>query len=118
MSIEMPANPSNPETIFNTAVFGELEIDVSGSADVTLSDLQAQYACLIFSGTLTGNIDVIVPAEDNGWWIENDENSGTYTLTVKKSGGTGVAVTAGKRVYLRYSTYAADVVAFTDELTA
>lgn len=118
MSIEMPANPSNPETIFNAAVFGELEIDVSGSADITLTDLQAQYACLILSGTLTDNIDVIVQAEDNGWWIENAEDSGTYTLTVKKSGGTGVAVTAGKRVYLRYSTFAGDVVPWTAELTA
>ena len=117
MSIEMPANPSNPETIFNTAVFGELEIDVAGSADVTLSDLQAQYSCLVFSGTLTGNISVIVPAEENGWWIEND-TGGAYTMTVKKSGGTGVAVTQGKRVHLRYSTYAADVVAWTAELTA
>lgn len=117
MSIEMPANPANPETIFNSAVFGELEIDVAGAADVTLSDLQAQYACLILSGALTDNIDVIVPAEDNGWWVEND-TSGAYTVTVKKSGGAGVAVTQGKRAYLRYSTYAADVVAFTAELTS
>ena len=117
MSIEMPANPSNPETIFNTAVFGELEIDVAGSADVTLSDLQAQYSCLVFSGTLTGNISVIVPAENKSWWIEN-ATGGAFALTVKKSGGTGVAVTQGKRVRLGYSTYSGDVVAWTAELTA
>jgi hypothetical protein len=117
MSIEMPANPANPETIFNTAVYGELEVDVAGSADVTLSDLQAQYSCLIFSGVLTGNISVVVPAEDKGYWIEND-TTGAYTLTVKASGTTGVDVTQGRRVCLRYSTYATDVVAFTAELVA
>lgn len=115
MSIEMPANPSNGETIFNAAVFGELEVDVAGNADVTLSDTQAQYAALVFSGTLTGNISVIVPAENKGWDIQN-ATSGPYTLTVKKSGGTGVAVTQGKKVRLRYSVYAADVVAWTAEL--
>lgn len=115
MSIEMPANPANPETIFNTVTMAELELDVAGNANVTLSDLQAQQSCIVFSGVLTGNIDIIVPAEDKGWDLQN-ATTGSFTLTVKASGTTGVAITQGKKVRLRYSTYATDVVAWTAEL--
>lgn len=115
MSIEMPANPSNPETLFNIAVFGELEKDVAGNSNVTLSDNEAQYSCIVFSGILTGPIDVIVPSENNNWDMHN-ATTGAFSLTVKKSGGTGVAITQGDKVRLRYSTYAGDVVAWTAEL--
>lgn len=115
MSIEMPDNPSNGATIFNTAVFGEVEIDVAGNANVTLSDLQAQYSFMVLSGALTGNIDLVVPAENNVFAVQND-TSGAYTVTVKASGTTGVAVTQGKTLFLRYSTYAADVVAISSEV--
>ena len=111
----MTANPANPQTQFNTSVYGELEKDVAGAADVTLSDLEAQYSCLIFSGILTDNISVIVPAENKAWDVHN-ATTGAFTLTVKKSAGTGVAVTQGDKVRLRYSTYAGDVVAWTAEL--
>lgn len=114
MSIKMPANPGTPEAIFN-ALTGELEVDVAGNSNITLSDLQGQYGYLIFSGVLTGNIDVIVPAEDFGRHIYN-ATTGSFTLTVKASGTTGVAVTQGDKVILRYSTYDADVVAITAEL--
>ena len=115
MTIALAENQADAHAAVNRLTIGELEKDVAGASDVTLTDTEAQYDCLIFSGTLTGSISVIVPAEDKGWWIEN-ATSGAFTLTVKKSGGTGVAVTQGNRVYLRYSTYSADVVAFTAEL--
>lgn len=117
MSIALGENPANPHATVNRLTIGELEKDVAGGSDVVLTDTEAQYHRLIFSGTLTANISVIVPAEDKSWWIEND-TAGAFTLTVTKSGGTGVAVTQGKRVCLGYSTYAADVVAWTAELTA
>lgn len=114
MSIAIPENPSDPHAILNR-YFGELEKSVSGGSNVVLDDTEAQYGCLVFSGALTANIDVVVPAENKAWDIHN-ATSGAYTLTVKKSGGTGVAVTQGDKVRLRYSTYAGDVVAWTAEL--
>lgn len=115
MSIALAENQADAHAAVNRLAIGELEKDVAGASDVVLTDVEAQYDCLVFSGELTGNISVIVPAEDKGWDIQN-ATSGAYTLTVKKSGGTGVAVTQGKKVRLRYSSYAGDVVAWTAEL--
>lgn len=115
MSIAIPENPNDGYLLVNRLTMGEEEVDVAGGSNVILTDAQAQNSCLIFSGALTANIDVVVPSEDKAWDIFND-TSGAYTLTVKKSGGTGVAVTQGDKVRLRYSTYEADVVAWTAEL--
>ena len=111
MSIAIPENPADAHTLLNRLTMGEVSIDVAGSANVALSDQQAQYDCLVFTGVLTGNIDVLVPAEAKGWDVHN-ATSGAYTLTVKASGTTGVAVTQGTRVRLRYSPHAADVVSW------
>ena len=115
MSIEIPENPADPHTIVNRVTMGELEKDVAGGSNVVLTDTEAQYSCLVFSGVLTASIDVVVPSEDKAWDVHN-ATTGAFTLTVKKSGGTGVAVTQGDKVRLRYSTYAGDVVAWTAEL--
>lgn len=115
MALGVQNNSSTPAADVNTIVLGELEKDVAGNSDVTLSEAEANNAFLIFSGALTGNISVIVPAEDKEYLVHND-TSGAYTLTVKKSGGTGVAVTQGDLVRLRYSTYASDVIAVSAEL--
>lgn len=115
MSIALPSNPNDAYVLVNRLTMSELEKDVAGGSNVTLTDAEAQYNCIVFSGILTGNIDVVVPSEDKGWDMHND-TSGAFTLTVKKSGGTGVAITQGKKVRLRYSTYDADVVAWTAEV--
>ena len=118
MSIQMPSNPDTPEAQFNASVYGELEKDVAGGSDITLSELEAQYHTLVFSGLLTANIAVIVPSENKAWDMQNATTStgGSWTLTVKPTGATGVAITAGKKVRLAFSTYASDVVAWTAEL--
>lgn len=99
MSIQMPANPANPHTIFNTAVMGYLAKDVAGAADVTISELEAQYAVQKLTGTLTGNINVIVPAESKIYKVHN-ATSGAFAVTVKTAAGTGAMVTQGKRAEL------------------
>ena len=114
MTIAIPENPSDPHVILNR-YFGELEKDVAGGSNVVLTDTEAQYGALVFSGVLTASIDVVVPAENKAWDVHN-ATTGPYSLTVKKSGGTGVSVTQGDKVRLRYSTYAGDVVAWTAEL--
>ena len=68
------------------------------TADVTLSADQARCGYLTISGTLTGNRNVIVPADWQG--VVYCNNSGAFTTTVKTSGGTGVVVAQGKRAIL------------------
>lgn len=113
MSIAMGSNPATPETIFNTVTMGYLTKSVAGGANVTLSDVEAQHAVHEYTGLLAANIDVIVPAESKVYLVHNN-TSGAYTLTVKTSGGSGVAVTQGKKVVLVCD--GTDVVAWTAEL--
>lgn len=73
---------------------GYLDLSVGGSADVTLTDDQAACPIMVFSGILTGSINVIVPDWTKRWLVFNN-TSGAYTLTVKTSTGTGIAITQG-----------------------
>ena len=100
MTIAMPENPENPHTIVNTIVLGWLAKDCAGSSDVTLTDPdEARYAALKLTGALTGNISVIVPTEDKSYDIWN-ATTGSYTITVKTSAGTGVVVQQGRKARL------------------
>jgi outer membrane lipoprotein-sorting protein len=46
------------------------------------------------TGTLTGNRNIIVPATVQQYWITN-ATTGSFTLTVKTSAGTGITVVQG-----------------------
>lgn len=84
---------------FDAAVAGRLSKSVAGGADVTLTTTEARNAILEFTGILTGNINVLVPTKNRKYVVYNN-TSGAYTLTVKTSAGTGIAVTQGQRVWL------------------
>lgn len=73
-----------------------LSKSVAGSSDVTLTQDEQRRKVLVLTGALTGNISVIVDATVWDWTIYNN-TTGSYTLTVKVSGQTGVAVVQGKR---------------------
>lgn len=75
---------------------GRLSLSVAGNTDVTLTAIQARNDILEFIGALTGNINVIVPANAKEWFAYNN-TSGAFTLTVKTVAGTGVAITQGLR---------------------
>ena len=77
-------------------VNGRLSKSVAGSSNVTLNSTEAGNGFLEFTGALTGNINVIVPASAHGYFIFNN-TSGAYTLTVKTASGTGTAVAQGAR---------------------
>ena len=68
------------------------------TADVTLSAAEARAGYLTISGTLTGNRNVIVPADWQG--IVYCNNGGAFTTTVKTAGGSGIVVGQGKRALL------------------
>ncbi|MDR3427937.1 tail fiber domain-containing protein [Silvimonas sp.] len=73
--------------------------DVSGNATVTLAATDANVALLMFTGTLTGNVPVVVPAVPGMWTVRNG-TTGNYTLTLKTPSGTGVQVPQGAPVQL------------------
>lgn len=82
-----------------TFAFDFTSIDVSGAGDYVLSGTELNRVAYSFTGTLTGNRNVIVPATVQQYWVSN-ATTGAYTLTVKTASGTGVTVTQGARSIL------------------
>lgn len=76
---------------------GRLSKSVAGGTDVTLTLPEAANGILEFSGTLTANINVVVPTRDGSQWTIYNGTTGAYTLTVKTASGTGAAITQTKR---------------------
>lgn len=76
----------------------ELELSVAGAADVVLTNTQAQFQCIQFTGLLTGNITIEFPVleEDAGliWYLDN-ETTGAFTLGVKDPLGVTLDLPAG-----------------------
>ena len=79
-----------------------LSKSVAGSANVTLTtnnadpDAEASNKVIEFTGTLTGNITVFIPAVENNYIFFNN-TSGSFTLTVAPTGhgANGVSITQG-----------------------
>ena len=113
MAIVMPSNPAEPHTIFNDVTMGYLSKSVAGGANVTLTDVEAQQAVHEYTGTLTANIDVVIPSESKIYFAFNN-TSGAFTLTVTTTGGSGTAITQGDKVILVCD--GTDTVAWTAEL--
>jgi hypothetical protein len=100
---------TNLETIdaFNA---GYLSKSVAGSANVTLTTNNADPTAessnrvIEFTGTLTGNIYVFIPAVENNYIFFNN-TSGAFTLTVAPTGhaANGVAITQGAHT-IQYCT--------------
>lgn len=74
-----------------------LNLNVAGSSDVTETSAQAQNIIQQFTGILTANINVIVPATVQLYYPFNN-TSGSYTLTMKTPSGTGVTIDQGSHV--------------------
>ncbi len=80
--------------------FTVLSIDVSGSGNYTLSISELNKTAYIFTGTLTGNRDIIVPTTTQQYWVSN-QTSGSYTLGVKTAAQSpAVTVASGARAIL------------------
>jgi len=81
---------------------GYLAKSVAGSADVTLTtanrdpSAESSNKVIEFTGALTGNIKVFVPAVENNYIFFNN-TSGSFTLTVAPTGhaANGVAISQG-----------------------
>jgi hypothetical protein len=64
------------------------------NVNVTLTGSQAAYPVITFTGTLTGNVNVIFPNDVKSYRILNN-TTGAFTVTCKTAAGTGVVVAAG-----------------------
>ncbi len=87
------------------AIAGMETVSLAGVSSVTLSDTdyadnQARAAILKATGLPSANATIIVPSRTKQYTVWNALTNSTYTLTIKTSGGTGVAVTHNKVVEL------------------
>ena len=93
---------TNLGTAIEEAIVGSADVNFS-SADVTLtltdanSSQTARNLRLNLTGTVGAPQNLIVPAIEKVYIINNGL---TQTITVKNTGGTGIAVPAGKTMYV------------------
>lgn len=89
---------------FDIAGAGLLTLSVAGAADITLKnpvsvppDTQALNIAYKFTGVLTGNISVKWPASGGcaRTFLVWNATTGSFTLTAKVTGGTGVVIPQG-----------------------
>lgn len=71
-------------------------IAVGGTGNYTLSGSELNRIAYNFTGVLTGNRTIIVPATVQQYWVTNS-TTGAFTLTVKTSAGTGELVSSGQQ---------------------
>lgn len=95
----IPENSLQPGVAVNSALV-TLDAAVAGTASLTMADanftlLPADYqaSVLVIGGTLTAGRDVVFPA---AFPLMLVQNSTAQTLTLKKTGQTGVALAAGE----------------------
>jgi hypothetical protein len=82
-----------------TFAFDYTSIDVSGTGDYTLTGTELNRIVYGFTGTLTGNRNIIVPTTVQQYWV-NNETTGAFNFTIKTSAGSGVLVASGSRSIL------------------
>ena len=74
-------------------------VNVAGTGNYTLSGSELNRIAYDFTGALTGSRNIIVPSTVQQYWVTND-TTGSFTLTVKTSAGTGIAVGQGSSAIL------------------
>lgn len=79
--------------------FDYTSIDVAGTGVYTLTGSELNRIAYSFTGLLTGNREIVVPATVQQYWVTND-TTGAYTLTVKTSSGSGYTVDQGQSAIL------------------
>lgn len=81
--------------------FDYVVIDVTGSADYTLTGAELNRIAYQFIGTMGASFSVIVPPTLQQYWVFDNTNVGAFALAVKTSTQlTPVALTRGSRAIL------------------
>lgn len=111
LRLELMANGENSNSwgtkanttwqLVEAAIAGMATVTITGGAYSLTSNNaaadEARSAALKFTGTLTSNATITVPSTAKMYVVWN-ATSGAYTLTIKTSGGSGVAVAQGDKV--------------------
>lgn len=83
-----------------TFAFDYTVINIPGTGTYTLVGSELNRVSYRFTGALTGNRTVIVPATVQQYWVDN-QTTGAFTLTIAPSGGgTGFVISQGQRAIL------------------
>ena len=100
-------NNTNPENTTSSltgwvpqSCYGVTNITGLSGSSVVLTTLQASKDRLIFSGTLSANINIVVPAWIKKWEVVNN-TTGAYSITLKTPNGSGVAIPSGSNAILQ-----------------
>ncbi|WP_261372467.1 hypothetical protein, partial [Yersinia aldovae] len=95
------ANTTSPENTDGTLTgwipcfaYGTTAVTGLAAASVTLTALQAANERITLAGTLTANINLVLPAWKKGWTIVNN-CTGAFTVTCKTMSGVGVSIASG-----------------------
>lgn len=96
------------ETLSNDS-FTNLSLGISGAATIPLSstdhtltttnDGEAMRFVLILTGTLTANVNLLVPAESRVYVVDN-RTTGAFTVTCRPAAGGGIAVEQNARTLI------------------
>lgn len=83
---------------------------LSGNVDYTVSDEDAENIRHNLTGTLTGDVDYILPAR-GGFYIISNNTTGGFIVTAKPSGGAGVVLSSSPSfIFINTDTNSAEVV--------
>lgn len=83
-----------------TFAFDYTVINIPGTGTYTLVGSELNRVSYRFTGALTGNRTVVVPATVQQYWVDN-QTTGAFTLTIAPSGGgTGFVISQGQRAIL------------------
>ena len=91
--------PVNNNAVFLDQILGQTNtISLSSTATVTLANTDTQYMRLLFTGTISTNINIVFPAITGSWIIDN-QTTGSFTVTLTSvSGGNTVLAPQGYRI--------------------
>lgn len=84
------------------ASYGIASITGLTNANVTLTPAQFSKPIITLAGTLTGNVQIILPTQLKQWTVINNCTGGS-SVTVKTPSGTGVVVPNSGGIQLLYS---------------
>ncbi|CAM2143844.1 Phage tail protein [Pararobbsia alpina] len=90
------SNTDNPDTGPGTKwvparAYGITTVGGLTNANVTLTPTQAAKNRITLAGALTANVQIIMPTWTRDWTIVNN-TTGAFTVTVKTSAGSGIAI--------------------------
>lgn len=83
---------------------------LSGNTNYTVSDKDAENIRHNLTGTLTGDVDYILPAR-GGFYIISNNTTGGFIVTAKPAAGTGIVLSASPSfIFINTDTNAAEIV--------